>query len=197
MYYNIHNGRRRTPLHLMAAHNIYDKFKSRELITSLNRIGVCISYNEIQRERKSLAHYTFKQGEDWGVPISSHFVKENFTIAALDNFDHTDRSSTSGMLSNHDTVTVLFQEKPEVLPSKPKKSDVCIQQSEQSSKLPCQELRLCNRGKKELILLETFTVSQDKPNLPRLNRDNDALNFVLSDVRYDRNLSDTDALIPT
>ena len=43
MYYNVHNGRRGTPLHLMAAHNIYDKCKSRELITSLNRIDVCIS----------------------------------------------------------------------------------------------------------------------------------------------------------
>ena len=52
MYYNVHNDRRKTPLHLMAAHNIYDKCKSRELITSLNRIGVCISYNEIQRERE-------------------------------------------------------------------------------------------------------------------------------------------------
>ena len=51
MYYNVHNGRRRTPLHLIAAHNIYDKCKS---------VSVCISYNEIQRERKSLAHYTFK-----------------------------------------------------------------------------------------------------------------------------------------
>ena len=123
MYYKVYNGRRRTPLHLMAAHNIYDKCKSRELIKSLNRTGVCISYNEIQRERKSLAHYTFKQEEDWGVPIPSHFVKENFTAAALDNFDYTDGSSTSGMLSNHDTVTVLFQEKPEVLPSKPKMSN--------------------------------------------------------------------------
>ena len=36
MYYNIYNGQRRTPLHLMAAHNIYDKCKSRELIISLN-----------------------------------------------------------------------------------------------------------------------------------------------------------------
>ena len=71
MYYNVHNGRRRTPLHLMAAHNIYEKYKSRELITSFNGIGVCISYNEIQRERKSLAHYTFKQGENWRVPIPS------------------------------------------------------------------------------------------------------------------------------
>ena len=178
MYNNIQNGRRRTPLHLMAAHNIYDEGKSRELITSLNRTGVCISYNKTQRERKRLAHYTFKQGEDWGVPVSSHFVKENFTIAALDNFDHTDHPSTSGMLSNYDTVTVLFQEKPEVLPSKPKKSDVCIQQSEQSNKLPCQELRHCNRGKKELILPETFTFLQEKPKLPRINRDIDALNFV-------------------
>ena len=99
------------------------------------------------------------------------------------------------MLSNHDTVTVLFQEKAEVLPSKPKKSDVCIQQLEQSNKLPCQELRLCNRGKKEMILPETFTVSQEKPNLPCANRDIDALNFVLSAVRSDRNLSDADALI--
>ena len=134
MYYNIHNGRRRTPLHLMAAHNIYEKCKTRELE---DRIGVCISYNEIQRERKSLPHYTFKHGEDWGVPIPSHLVKENFTIAAFDNFNHTDRSSTSRILSNHDTVTVPFQEKPEVLPSMPKKLDVCIQQPKQSNRHPC------------------------------------------------------------
>ena len=134
MYYNIHNGRRRTPLHLMAAHNIYEKCKTRELE---DRIGVCISYNEIQRERKSLPHYTFKHGEDWGVPIPSHLVKENFTIAAFDNFHHTDRSSTSRILSNHDTVTVPFQEKPEVLPSMPKKLDVCIHQPKQSNRHPC------------------------------------------------------------
>ena len=53
MYYNIHNGQCRMPLHVMVAHNIYDKCKSQELITSLNRTRVCISYNEIQRERKS------------------------------------------------------------------------------------------------------------------------------------------------
>ena len=101
------------------------------------------------------------------------------------------------MLSNHDTVTELFQEKPEVLPSKPKKSNICIQQLEQSNKLPCKELRLCNRGKKELILPETFTVSEEKPNLPHVNRDIHALNFVLSAIRSDRNLTDADALIPT
>ena len=44
---------------------------------------------------------------------------------------------------------------------------------------------------------EAFTVSQEKPNLPRVNRDIDALNFVLSAIRSDRNLSDADALILT
>ena len=103
----------------------------------------------------------------------------------------------SEMLSNHDTVTVLFQEKPEVLPSRPKRSIICIQQLEQSNKLPCQELRLCNRGKKELILPESFTLSEEKPNLSYVNRDIDALNFVLSAIRSDRNLIDADALILT
>ena len=126
------------------------------------------------KDRKSLAHYTFKQGENWRVPVPSHFVKNNFTIAAFDNFD----SSTSGMLSNHDTVTVLFQEKPEVLPSKPKKSDICIQQSEKSNFLV--KNRDCSCGKKELILPETFTVLQEKPNLLHVNKGIDALNFVLS-----------------
>ena len=84
-----------------------------------------------------------------------------------------------------------------MLQSKPKKLDVCIQQSEQSNKLPCQELRLCNCGRKELTLPETFTVSQEKPNLPCVNRDIDALNFVLSAICYDQNLSHADDLILT
>ena len=54
MLYNVHNGRKKKLLHLMAAHNVYDKCKSRELITTLNRIGVCVSYNEVQRSRKKI-----------------------------------------------------------------------------------------------------------------------------------------------
>ena len=57
--------------------------------------------------------------------------------------------------------------------------------------------RDCSCGKKELILPETFTVLQEKPNLLHVNRDIDALNFVLSAVCSDRNLSDADALILT
>ena len=43
MFYMIHNGTRKTPLHLMVTHNIYEKFKSREVIAALNRTGMCVS----------------------------------------------------------------------------------------------------------------------------------------------------------
>ena len=44
MHYNINHGRKKTPLHIMNASAIYEKCKSRELITSFNRAGLCVSY---------------------------------------------------------------------------------------------------------------------------------------------------------
>ena len=38
---------------------------------------------------KNLAHYSFIVDEKYGVPIPSNLVRD-FTIAALDNFDHVD-----------------------------------------------------------------------------------------------------------
>ena len=34
MFYILHNGRKKTPLHTMTGHNVYDRSKSRELITT-------------------------------------------------------------------------------------------------------------------------------------------------------------------
>ena len=197
MLYNVHNGRKKTPPHLMAAHNVYDKCKSRELITTLNRIGVCVSYNEVQRSRKNLAHYSCIEGEKYGVPIPSHFVHESFTIAAFDNFDHVDRSSSSGMMSSHDSVMVLFQIKPENPPSKPNKSSVAVQQSLKPTILPCQKLRTYSRGKKELVLPTSFSVTKETIVLPNVAQTNDTLNFVLSCIRTDKLLNRDDIPVPT
>ena len=40
VYYILHNGKKKTPLHVMMEHHIYEKCKSREVITSLNRVGL-------------------------------------------------------------------------------------------------------------------------------------------------------------
>ena len=197
MFYNVHNRRKKTPLHLMAAHNVCNKCKSRELITTLNRIGVCVSYNEVQRCRKNLAHYSCIEGENDGVPITSHFVHENFTIAAFDNFDHADRSSSSGLMSNHDTVMVLFQIKPENPPPTPNKSSVAVQQPLKPTILPCQKLRTYSHGKKELVLPTSFSVTKETLVLPNVAQTNDTLNFVLSCIRTDKLLNHDDISVPT
>ena len=157
MYYAVHNGRRKPPLHLMTAHAVYDVCKSRELITALNRIGTCVSYNEIKRTRSSLAQYALHR---WGwvlQPFPCHFVSDSFTIAAFDNFDHCDRLSPSGTESNHDTVMTLFQIKPIQTSSKPSKSSVQLQLSDTST-LSCQQIKPFI-SKKDNVLLDSFTVS--------------------------------------
>lgn len=39
MYFNVYNGSKRTPIHILNAQLIHDKCKNRELITSFNHYG--------------------------------------------------------------------------------------------------------------------------------------------------------------
>ena len=93
MHYNINHGRKKTPLHIMNVSAIYEKCKSRELITAFNRAGLCVSYKEIQKHRNNLAKLAILNSKSNGVPIPSHFVPNEFTLGALDNFDHSDKNS--------------------------------------------------------------------------------------------------------
>ena len=57
MYFNVHNGSKKTPLNILNAHSIHDKYKSKELITSFNHYGLAISYNELQRYHNGMASF--------------------------------------------------------------------------------------------------------------------------------------------
>ena len=130
-------------IYLLATVYIYEKCKSREVLTSLNKVGVSVSYNEVQRARNDLARFTYFQSKNEGVPIPSHFSKDEFTIGAFDNFNHSDRSSLSGTFSNHDTVMTLFQVKPEQPSKKPDKTQIDLTKVTTKGKLlPCQEKQL-------------------------------------------------------
>ena len=39
-------------------HDIYDKCKSKELITTFNHIVICVSYRQVQKAKSDLAQYT-------------------------------------------------------------------------------------------------------------------------------------------
>ena len=115
-------------------------------------------------------------------------MKEKFTLAAFDNFDSSGRSSPTGTMSNHDTVSVLFQIKPDELPSKPLMFTVAMKKgkSEGFKQYLCQNLRTYNRQSKILLLPPTFvadesffTLNEKETNIEKKEF---ALNFIRSMV---------------
>ncbi len=76
------------------------------------------------------------------VPLPSHFDADMFTVAAVDNFDH-EEATLSGIGGSHDTVSVLFQDKPIISHRKPNISESPIEHGSKVFKheLPCQECK--------------------------------------------------------
>ena len=112
MFYNLHSGNKRTPLHVMKVVEINERCKSRELITSFNRRGFCISYASMKKHRNDLAKFAIANSSEFDLPIPSHFSPSAFTISAFDNFDYVYKNTLSGKSGSHDTVITLFQEIP-------------------------------------------------------------------------------------
>ena len=87
----------KTPLHIVNSSAIYERSKNRELLTSFNRLRICMSYEEKRQYRNKLAKLAFFNTEPYGIPIPTHFSPTQFTSAAMDNFDHSDASSLAGI----------------------------------------------------------------------------------------------------
>ena len=60
LFYVVNNGDKRAPLPIMLAHTVYEKCKSRELLTTLNHLGYSVSYQTNRRDRNKLAAYTLQ-----------------------------------------------------------------------------------------------------------------------------------------
>lgn len=57
---------------------------------------------------QNLAHYAFVEGEEFGVPMLSHFVYDKFTVTACDSFDLVDGSLPSGTYNNHYNAVMIY-----------------------------------------------------------------------------------------
>ena len=96
----------------MNAVQIYEKCKSKELMTSFNRSGMCISYASMKNHRRDLAKLAAANSSADEIPLRSHFSPSKFTLSAFDNFDHSDKSTLSGKCDSHDTVILCFKKFP-------------------------------------------------------------------------------------
>ena len=159
MYYIHHCGRKRTPMHIMNAESAHSLGRGGKILTSiLNHQGLALSYPELRRYQYDMATYTAHQNKH-DVALPAHFDPGEFTSSAFDNWDHECCN-----VSEHDTVCVLFQDRPSSHRFKPKRSDILVEHGPQAFKetLPCQ-------------ILQEFESHVKRPNIPSSFKGNDEL----------------------
>lgn len=162
-YNHIHHGRRRTPLHTMLGQYIYGKTRSKALLTTLNRVGISTSYNEVKRSRNLMCAYTVQSSAANGVPIPSHFSDEGWAFGAFDNEDFEDNSSLSGTHSKHYTAQVLYQETTAPSMSKPSVSSTNLSKYSHplKEKLHCQVVPAYHKPMVKPTLPPNFKLVED------------------------------------
>ena len=112
VYYMVHDGNKKKPLHVSTAQAIHETCRSKVLITSLNHLGIAVSYDTVERQDHQLATRIITLAEGHLIPIPPIIIKGKPLRAAMDNFDK-EEDSPSGIGGTHDTVLFLFQDSSE------------------------------------------------------------------------------------
>ena len=74
----------------------------------LNKLGISMSYDEVERQNCSLSLRTIEMSGKENVPLPPVIISKNLVQAAIDNFDH-EEATPSPVGESHDTVMVVFQ----------------------------------------------------------------------------------------
>ena len=109
----INDGQHKTPLHTAIAQSIHDTCKSKNLIQIFNRLGLCISYDDLERVDMCQTQQLIDLAGPFRVPVPENIDSSSIIRGAMDNFDHEENSS-SGIGGSRDTILVLFQKSDEI-----------------------------------------------------------------------------------
>ena len=173
---------KKTPLHLLNAEMIHNTCRSKTLITSFNHYGLCVSYDELVRYHNNMASYILSTSAN-DIPLPSHFDTNIHTVAAFDNFDHNE-NTPSGLCTSHDTVSILIQDKPDVIRRKPNISETSVQRGCKAfiGPLPCQKLEefYTYKSSKKIYLPDSYTPS---PQLFSME-DADYITIIQNDIAW-------------
>lgn len=154
--FNITNcGQRKTPFHTAIAQSIHDICKSKSLIQIFNHLGLCISYDDLERVDIGQIQQLINLAGPSRVPVPENDNNSSMVHGAMDNFDH-EENTQSGIGGSHDTILVLFQkgdeiERDEEISRKPEEiASLSPNKRSLSHVLDCQKLikrgRFTNRG---------------------------------------------------
>ena len=149
IHYILHNGRKYNRIQVSLAELIHDNSRSKILIKIMNKLGICISYDELQRIDFGLAQRIIDTTGSNRTPVPLTIDNPAVIHGAMDNFDH-DEGTASGIGGSHDTILILFQNRQNDTEEPQKELSQKPANSSQNRKslvniLPCQ--KLARRGK--------------------------------------------------
>ena len=109
----INGGQRKTPLHTAIAQSIHETCKSKNLIQIFNRLGLCISYDYLERVDMCQTQQLISLAGPSRVPVPENINCSSLIHGVMDNFDHEENTS-SRIGGSHDTILVLFHKSDEI-----------------------------------------------------------------------------------
>ena len=74
----------------------------------MNHLGLCRSYEEVERIDIALVQHTIDMTGSYRVPVPSSIDLHELVHGAVDNFDHKENAD-SGIGGSHGTILMLFQ----------------------------------------------------------------------------------------
>ena len=104
------NGRVKTPKHAGLAITVHHLTSSRRLITLLNKMGHCSSYDEMRAIDTSAALEVLAKANEFGTVIPSNISPGPFIQIAADNND-LNEETLDGKNTTHATTMVVYQRK--------------------------------------------------------------------------------------
>ena len=92
VYNLIRNGHRKKPLHTVISQSIHDTCKSKSLIWMFNRLGLCISYDELEQVDIAFTQEIINVAGPNRVPVPKYINSSSIIHGAIDNFDHEENT---------------------------------------------------------------------------------------------------------
>ena len=103
-----HSKQMEPPLPIYIAMKTHALTRSRELVTTMHELGLCISYHRLMKLTADMANGVCNKFREEQIVCPSKLRKELFTTMAMDNIDHN-LSSTTAQDSFHGTGISVIQ----------------------------------------------------------------------------------------
>ena len=97
------NGRIKTPNHVGLAFSMKNDLRAKTHISALNRLGACISYDDLMRIDTKWANDILEEGDEY-VTLPSNVKPDIFSQVAFDNADYGQENNLQ-----HITNTIIYQ----------------------------------------------------------------------------------------